>query len=161
MIVQNVADSISSDTALKIAIYAIYYAHKLKDNELMERIANEQTYRKCNGFTIITSFYTMNKYSKTNLTKFKNYSAEENILKILTQDYKILNDTNDEIRKLYTNMKRKRGDYLYRANLMRENLINSKQHDADKWFIQYSKVSREFYNENWETVFYKQEKVFI
>jgi hypothetical protein len=48
----------------------------------MERIANEQSYRKCNGFTIITSFYTMNKYSKTNLTKFKNKWAEENAQKI-------------------------------------------------------------------------------
>jgi hypothetical protein len=51
-------------------------------------------------------------------------------------------------------MKRKCGDYLYKANLIWENLINSKQHDADKWFLQYSKVSREFYNENWENCFF-------
>jgi hypothetical protein len=57
----SIAMKISVDTALKIAIYAIYYAHKLKDNELMERIAKEQTYRKCNGFTILTSLYMMNK----------------------------------------------------------------------------------------------------
>jgi hypothetical protein len=70
LIVQNIADRVSSDTALKIAIYTIYYAHKLKDNELMERIAKEQTYRKCNGFTPLTLLYTMNKYSKTNLSIF-------------------------------------------------------------------------------------------
>jgi hypothetical protein len=41
-------------------MYAIYFAHKLKDNELMERIAKEQTFRKSNGFTFLTTLYTMN-----------------------------------------------------------------------------------------------------
>jgi hypothetical protein len=71
VIIQTVVDNVSSDTALKISIYAIYYAHKLKDNELMERIALEQAYRKCYGFTVLISLYTMNKYSKTNLSNFK------------------------------------------------------------------------------------------
>jgi hypothetical protein len=47
-------------------------------------------------------------------------------------------------------MKRKCGDYVYRANLVWENLINTKSKDADMWFNQYAKAAREFHNENWE-----------
>jgi hypothetical protein len=32
VIIQNEADSVSAETALKIAIYAIYFLHKLKEN---------------------------------------------------------------------------------------------------------------------------------
>jgi hypothetical protein len=99
---------------------------------LIERIAKEQTFGKYNGLTLLTSLSTMNKYSKTNLSNFKSKYTEENIQKMLAQEDKILNETNDEIRKFYIYMKRKCGDYLYRANLMWENLINSKQHDAEK-----------------------------
>jgi hypothetical protein len=58
-------------------------------------------------------------------------------------------------------MKRRCGDYLYRANLVCENLINSKKYDADKWFIQYSKVSSEFYNENWKKCFLTSKREYI
>jgi hypothetical protein len=135
VIIQNVADNVSVCTTLKIAIYAIYYAHKLKDNELMDRIAREQTVRKCNGFTMLTSLYAMNKYNKTNLSSFKSKWAEENIQKMINQEDKILNNTNDDNKKLFTYMKRKCGGYLYKANMIWEILINSKQHDADKWFL--------------------------
>jgi predicted metal-dependent hydrolase len=139
---------VSSDTAVKISMYAIYYAHKIKDNELMDTIAKEQSKRSYNGFIILTAYYTMNKYSKTNLLLFKNKWAEENVQKRIDEKDEILEGTNDNIKGLFNLMKRKCGDYLYKANLIWENLIDSKQHDADKWFLQYSKVSREFYNEN-------------
>jgi hypothetical protein len=52
--------------------------------------------------------------------------------KIINQEDSVLNDTNNDIKKLFIYMKRKCGDYLYRANLIWENLINSKQYEADK-----------------------------
>jgi hypothetical protein len=47
------------------------YDEKLTDNELMDTIAKEQSQRKWNGFILLTSYFTMNKYSKTSLTLFK------------------------------------------------------------------------------------------
>jgi hypothetical protein len=118
IIIQNEADNVSAETALKIAIYAIYYAHKLKDNELMDRIAKEQAYRKYNGFIVLAYYYTMNKYSKTSLSNFMSKWAEENVQKWINEEDKVLNETNNDIKKLYTFIKRKFGDYLYKANLI-------------------------------------------
>jgi predicted metal-dependent hydrolase len=139
LVVQNLKDKVSSETALKISIYAIYYAHKLKDFEQMETIIKEQSIRKWNGFIVLTRFYTMNKYSKRGLATFKSKWAEENLQNWIREEDSILKETNNEMRGLFNLMKRKCGDYLYRANLIWENLVNSKHHVADKWFLQYSK----------------------
>jgi hypothetical protein len=98
---------------------------------------------------MLKELYTMNKYRKNNLTKFKSLWSDANINKVSEIDKEILNDTNENIKELYSFMKRSCGDYLYKANLIWENLINSKQRDAHKWFLHYSKVSREYLNENW------------
>jgi hypothetical protein len=98
----------------------------------MDRIAKEQAYRKYTGFIVLTSYYTMNKYNKTSLLNFKSKWGDENVQKWINEEDKVLDETNNDIKKLYTFMKRKCGDYLYKVNLIWENLINSKQHDADK-----------------------------
>jgi hypothetical protein len=67
LVVQNLRETISENTALKISIYAIYYAYKLNDLELMETIVREQHKRKWNGFIVLTRCYTINKYSKTGM----------------------------------------------------------------------------------------------
>jgi hypothetical protein len=50
LIVQNLREKISEEAALKISIYAIYYAYKLNDLELMETIVREQ--HKKNGMDL-------------------------------------------------------------------------------------------------------------
>jgi hypothetical protein len=90
VIIQNQADDVSAKTALKIAIYAKYYAHKLKDNELMDKIPKEQACRKYNGFIVLISYYTMNKYSKTGLSNFKSKWAEENVQRWINEEDKVL-----------------------------------------------------------------------
>jgi hypothetical protein len=42
---------------------------------------------------------------------------------------------------------------LYRANLVWESLVNSRTQNADSWFQQYTKVSRDFHNESLENCF--------
>jgi hypothetical protein len=125
----------------------------LKDIELMETVVKEQCNRKWNGFILITRFYTMNKYSKTELATFKAKWAEDNVQELIKEEDAILKDTNEEIRNLFYLMKRKCGDYLYRANLVWESLVNSRTQNTDSWFSQYTKVSRDFHNENWENCF--------
>jgi hypothetical protein len=71
LVIQNLQDALNSEVALKISIYATYYAYKLKDFKLMETITEEQSKRKWNGFTVLTRFYTINKFSKTGLATFK------------------------------------------------------------------------------------------
>jgi hypothetical protein len=87
------------------------------------------------------------------LSNFKAKWSEESTQKWIKEEDSILKETNDEIRNLFYLMKRKCGDYLYRANLVWENLVNSKVRDIDSWFNQYAKVSREFHNEIWENCF--------
>jgi hypothetical protein len=112
LVVQNLSDKVSMETALKISIYAIYYMYKLKDIELMETIVKEQSNRKWNGFILITRFYTMNKYSKTGLQTFKAKWADDNVKELIKEEDAILKDTNEEIGNLFFLMKRKCGDYL-------------------------------------------------
>jgi hypothetical protein len=153
VIVQNLNDKISADTAVKIAMYAIFCAYKLKDIQLMMTIYNEQMRRAFNGFIILTGYFTMSKYSKTGLSIFKSRWIDENVQQKLEQQDEILEECNNEVKELFYIMKRKCSDYLYKANLMWESLIDSKQKDADKWFQCYAKVSKEFQNENWESCF--------
>jgi hypothetical protein len=150
LIVQNLRETISEDTALKFSIYAIYYAYKLNDLELMETIVREQHKRKWNGFIVMARCYTINKYSKVGLSNFKAKCSEESVQNWIKEEDIILKETNDDIRNLFYLMKRKCGDYVYRANLIWENLVNTKASNADNWFNQYAKTAREFHNENWE-----------
>jgi hypothetical protein len=79
LIVQNLREKISEEAALTISIYAIYYAYKLNDLELMETIVKEQHKRKWNGFIVLTRCYTINKYSKVGLSNFKAKWSEESV----------------------------------------------------------------------------------
>jgi hypothetical protein len=150
VIVQNIIDKTSFKTARIISIYAAYCAYKLKDRELMKIIAEEQNRRKPCIYCMMISLYSMEKYTKQNLMIFEKRwkEANENITITNLKEEEEFKDLEDDIKNSYFEMKRICRDYLYKANRIWQNLIISKHQEHDIWFARYSKVAKEYSDEN-------------
>jgi phenylalanyl-tRNA synthetase alpha subunit len=99
---------------------------------------------------MITQLYTMEKYNQNHLSNFKKLWTDAHFNNISNElaNEEIFADIHEDIKWLFSHMKRICDDYLYKANVIRENLINSKHQNHDILFQPYSKVLREYFIEN-------------